>query len=90
MKEERNTRKKDNKVSTYILLHTILMIYAVGGIFSKKAGKDNKRCCIENGRNHNTARKKVREFRLCTVRLRRFPHPTPFRSHGYSTFRLRE
>ena len=38
MKEERNTRKKDNKVSTYILLHTILMIYAVGGIFSKKAG----------------------------------------------------
>lgn len=38
MKEERNTRKKDNKVCTYILLHTILMIYAVGGIFSKKAG----------------------------------------------------
>ena len=30
--------KKKNKVSTYLLLHFILMIYAVGGIFSKNAG----------------------------------------------------
>ena len=31
-------KKKKNKVSTYLLLHFILMIYAVGGIFSKNAG----------------------------------------------------
>ena len=30
--------KKENKVGIYLLLHAILMIYAVGGIFSKNAG----------------------------------------------------
>lgn len=30
--------KKQNKVGTYLLLHFILMVYAVGGIFSKNAG----------------------------------------------------
>lgn len=37
-KEEEIMKKKENKVGIYLLLHAILMIYAVGGIFSKKAG----------------------------------------------------
>lgn len=38
MKDETMMKKKEKKIGTYFLLHAILMIYAVGGIFSKRAG----------------------------------------------------